>query len=125
MFRERTSLAVILVFLCACRLLAQDPLKVSAKDHAIVLDNDQVRVLRVTLGPHQKTTMHSHPESVAVFLSDVHEKITALDGKTHEGRHPSGGTAHSTPVTHVEENLSDQPIEFILVELKKKPAGSG
>jgi hypothetical protein len=29
-----------------------------------------VRVLRIHYGPHEKSVMHEHPNSVAVFLTD-------------------------------------------------------
>src|SRR5216684_4935069 len=51
-----------------------DPVKVDPKHYKVALENDQVRVLRVNYGPHEKSVMHEHPDSVAVFMSDGHVK---------------------------------------------------
>ncbi len=102
--------------------LAQDSVKVDAKHYQVVFENDQVRVLRITYGPGEKSVMHDHPASVAVFLTDHHVKFTYPDGKTEES-HPKAGESRWTPAgKHLPENLSDKPFELILVELKSKPA---
>src|SRR6266478_786428 len=45
---------------------AQDPVKVDPKHYTVVSENDQVRILKVHYGAHEKSVMHSHPASVAV-----------------------------------------------------------
>jgi hypothetical protein len=51
--------------------VAQDPTQVDAKHYKVTFENDQVRILRITYGPHEKSVMHEHPISIAVFLADV------------------------------------------------------
>jgi hypothetical protein len=68
--------------------------------------------------------MHSHPNSVVVFLSDAHIKFTTPDGKSVERSGKAGETGWEPAETHLPENLSDKPFEGILVELKGKPAGA-
>jgi len=46
---------------------AQDAVKVDAKHYKVESEDAHVRVLRVHYGPHEKSVMHSHPASVAVF----------------------------------------------------------
>jgi hypothetical protein len=62
---------------------AQDPVQVSP-DYKAEIENNWVRVLRVTRGSHAKAPMHEHPASVIVFLTDYHQKITGADGKVPE-----------------------------------------
>src|SRR6266851_8512200 len=45
-----------------------DPVKLDPKHYKVVINNDQVRVLRAKYGPHEKSVMHEHPASVAVFV---------------------------------------------------------
>jgi quercetin dioxygenase-like cupin family protein len=71
--------------MAAAAAMAQDPVKVDAKHYKVEFENDQVRVLRITYGPHEKSVMHAHPASVAVFLSDGSVKFTLPDGKTISG----------------------------------------
>ena len=46
---------------------AQDPVKVDPKHYKVEAENKQVRVLRISYGPHEKSVMHGHPATVAVF----------------------------------------------------------
>jgi quercetin dioxygenase-like cupin family protein len=101
---------------------AQDPVKVDPAHYKVELENDQVRVLRITYGPNEKSVMHSHPAGVAVFLTGGDVKFTFPDGKTEE-RHLKAGDVGSSPAeTHLPENPSDKLLEVILVELKASPS---
>ena len=68
--RARFALYVAAVCLCCATILpAQDAVKVDPKHYTVVSENDQVRILKVHYGPHEKSVMHSHPNTVAVFLT--------------------------------------------------------
>ncbi len=75
-----------------------------------------------THGPHEKSVMHGHPTSVAVFLSDGQANFTLPNGKTQEQSWKAGQTMLLPAGKHLPENTSDKPIELILVELKARPA---
>jgi uncharacterized RmlC-like cupin family protein len=97
----------------------QDPVKVDPKHYKVEIDNEQVRVLRINYGPHEKSVMHSHPNGVAIFQNDIHCKFTFPDGKTEEQRFGAGETLYMPAGSHLPENLSNQPFDVILVELKR------
>jgi quercetin dioxygenase-like cupin family protein len=99
---------------------AQDAVKTDPAHYKIESENAQVRVLRVHYGPHEKSIMHSHPNSVAIYLTDGHLKFTDPAGKTRESTVKSGQVQYVAAGTHDPENLSDTPFELILVELKGK-----
>lgn len=101
--------------------LAQDAAKVDPQHYKVESDNTQVRVLRITYGPHEKSVMHGHPASVAVFLTDGQAKFTLPNGKTEERSWKAGQTMWLPAGKHLPENVSDKPMELILVELKAKP----
>ena len=107
-------------FSVARKVGAQDPVKVDPKHYKLEFENDQVRVVRVHVGPHEKTLMHDRPASVAVFLTDNHVKFTFPDGKTDERSAKAGQARWQTPLTFSGENLSDKPFSLIYVELKAK-----
>src|SRR5262245_19234541 len=113
-------MAVCTVALLAIRAAAQDPVKVDAKHYKVEFENDQVRVVRITYGPHEKSVMHAHPASVAVFLTDGQAKFTLPNGKTDEQSWKAGQTMLLPAGKHLPENVSDKPMELILVELKAK-----
>lgn len=108
----------------AVTLLAQDAVKVDPKHYKVELENDQVRVLRITYGPHEKSVMHAHPDSMAIFLTDGHGKFTLPDGKTVDAPFKAGSTMWSPAGQHLPENVGDQPFELILVELKGGPTAA-
>ncbi len=117
---------ILAAFVClgvsAC--LAQDPVKVDPQHYKVESENSQVRVLRIHYGAHEKSVMHFHPDSVAVFLTDGHVKFTYPDGKTEEVQLKAGQTQWTKAGTHLPENLGDSPFELILVELKGRPAAA-
>jgi quercetin dioxygenase-like cupin family protein len=103
---------------------AQDPVKVDPKHYKIESENDQVRVLRISFGPGEKSVMHEHPANIAVFLTDVHGKFTLPDGKAQEAHPKAGMVEWDTGGKHLPENVGKKRFELILVELKSKPAAA-
>jgi quercetin dioxygenase-like cupin family protein len=103
---------------------AQDPVKVDAKHYRVEFENDQVRVLRITYGRHEKSVMHEHPGSVAVFLTDGQATFTLPDGQTQDTPMKAGSTQWAAGGKHLPENTGDKPFELVLVELKGKPTAA-
>jgi len=102
--------------------LAQDPVKVDPKHYKVEFENEQVRVLRITYGPGEKSVMHDHPANVAVFLTDIQGKFTQPDGKSQKVDWKAGMIKWDSGGKHLPENAGDKPFELIVVELKSKPA---
>src|SRR6267378_6431054 len=90
--------------LAAAPAMAQDPVKVDAKHYKVEFENDQVRVVRITYGPHEKSVMHQHPGSVAVFLTDGQARFTLPDGKTQDAPIKAGATQWEAAGKHLPEN---------------------
>lgn len=107
----------LLLLSLAMTAAAQDPVKLSP-DYKVEIDNAWVRVLRVNHPPHAKIALHQHPAMLAVFLSDIHEKITAPDGTTRNLDGKAGEVRFNEATKHAEENLSGQPLEAVIIELK-------
>ena len=57
----------LLSFSDARTVRGQDAVKVDPKHYKLVFENDQVRVVRAHLGPHEKTAMHDRQASVVGF----------------------------------------------------------
>ena len=121
--RRITLAAAVLGAMFAVPAMAQDPVKVDAKHYKVEFENDQVRVLRINYGPKEKSVMHEHPDSVAIFLVDGKAKFTTPDGKAQDAPMKAGTTMWGAAGKHLPENVGDKPFELILVELKGKPAG--
>jgi quercetin dioxygenase-like cupin family protein len=103
--------------------MAQDPVAVAPGQYRVEFEDDDVRVLRVVYAPGEKSAMHEHPASVAVYVTGGHIRITLPDGRVGEPRVPPGATMRHAAGRHAIENLGDAPFELVLVELKTTPAG--
>ena len=101
--RVRLALyGAVLVCLCLAPMVwAQDAVKVDPKHYTVVSENDQVRILKVHYGPHEKSVMHSHPATVAVFLTDCKGRFNFPDGKTQDFAPKAGDSQYSAAATHL------------------------
>src|SRR5580698_5345426 len=111
----------------AILLLAQDPLPTYPNNYRVVLDNSEVRVIRVHYGPHEKLGVHDHPKTptVYVYLNDgppvrfehFEKKGFTLDrpATTRGGFRVSPGRVEQ----HTAENLGEVASDFLRVELKQ------
>lgn len=124
MRRDLFMVAVLTMVASIAPAMAQDPVKVDSKHYKLELENDQVRVLRISYGPHEKSVMHEHPASMAIFLTDGQVRFTLPDGKTQDVAVKAGSTQWEAGGKHLPENLGDKPFELILVELKSKPTAA-
>jgi quercetin dioxygenase-like cupin family protein len=120
MRRIMLVMAMLAVAVYAAPALAQDAVSVDPKHYKVEFENDQVRVLRVTYGPGEKSVMHSHPASVAVFVTDGRVKFTLPDGKTVDASMKAGGVQWDPGGAHLPENVGDKPLEVVVVELKTR-----
>jgi quercetin dioxygenase-like cupin family protein len=96
-----------------------DPTRIDAKHYTIELDTEQVRVLRVKYGPHEKSEMHAHPALIGVMLTDGHIGMSYPDGRTEVITAKAGDVLNMPATVHLPENLTDKTFELILIELKK------
>jgi quercetin dioxygenase-like cupin family protein len=115
-----TRLFYLCLFLLACAApaFAQDPVKVDPDHYKVVTNNAQVRVLRVHYGPHEKSVMHWHPNSVAIPQSNGRVNFHLPGGKHMDVDMVAGQAIWSPAGRHNPENLSDSDMDVILVELK-------
>ena len=118
------SMLVALMSFAATSAWAQDPTVVDSMHYRVVFENDQVRVIRITYGPHERSVMHHHPAGVVVFLTDQKGKFTLPDGQTVEYEARAGEAGWAEAGSHLPENLLDQPLELILIEIKTPPPGT-
>ena len=115
---RRFMLLAALLCLTGSVALAQDAVKTDPKHYKVGFENSEVRVLRIHYGPHEKSVMHHHPDSVVTMLTDSHVRFTMPDGTSVEQTMKAGESKFTPAGNHLPENLGDAPMEGILVELK-------
>ena len=116
----RAALAVGLAVFVVGAAPPQDPVKVDPRHYRVVFENAQVRVLRIHYGPHETSVMHSHPDGVVTYLTDGHMRFLLPNGKTIDSNGKAGTSIWAPGGPHKPTNLSNQPMDAVLVELKRK-----
>ncbi len=121
----RVVLVCAVVFVLAVGVCwAQDPVKVDPKHYKVESENADVRILRIHYGPHEKSVMHSHPDSVVVYLTDGTTRMHTPDGKTQDNQGKAGQAMFTPAGTHLPENVGDKAFDAVLVELKHPKAAA-
>jgi len=95
-----------------------------------VIENDQVRVLKVTEQPHRKTRPHEHKVNRVMIYLNAGKQEFVEDGKTSYLEFKAGQPLWSPARgTHTAESVGTEPFTVIEIELKKegdpKKGGSG
>jgi quercetin dioxygenase-like cupin family protein len=108
-------------------LSQQSPVPVEQEPHHhVILKNDSVMVLRVTLSPSEITLFHTHShDRVAIELSNAtvtQQKPDEAEGAP-EARKPGDVTASATdtPYTHRVHNVGSGVFDVLDVELLQRP----
>jgi quercetin dioxygenase-like cupin family protein len=100
--------------------LDRDAVALDPKHYKVELENDRVRVVRITYDGREKSVMHQHPAGVGVFVTGGKFKFTYPDGKSEEiETKPGQFMCFSEQWEHLPEMLSDEHFEAVYVELKE------
>ena len=89
----------------------------------MVLENDHVRVLRFRLGPHEKSMVLDVAEHLHVAVTDQHVQLVYVYGKPRARQRKAGDSAWMERDAYGVENLSDKPVEWVLVETRDGKRG--
>lgn len=95
-----------------------DPVKVDPSHYKVEYENDRVRVLRIRYGVGEKSVMHSHPDSVAIVLSNGRVAFDFPDGRHREADVKPGDVHWHHAGDHQPHNIGSSPLEVLMVELK-------
>ena len=115
---KRALMALGVAVAVSATAYAQDPAKVDSAHYKTIAENDRVRVLKVKLGPNEKTPMHEHPDNFVVFLTDGKVRFKLGDGTTTPDTPARAGEAIVGEAgKHQGENLGGA-LEAIVVEVK-------
>lgn len=102
-----------------------DPTVVDPERYTAEFENDAVRILRINYGPGEESPMHYHPDSVAVFLTDIDVTLTMSDESAQEVSSPAGTAIFSAAGEHSGKNTSDSAWEVVEIELKPRDPSTG
>lgn len=93
-------------------------------DHYTVeWENDVVRLVRISYGPGETSTMHHHPANCAIFLGAQEITFELPDGEVQEPPVTELGQVNCFDAhDHLPTNISDAPLELVLLEFKGRDA---
>jgi len=96
-----------------------DAVTADPRHYSVSFENELVRLLRVRYGAGERSVMHRHPASCAVFLTDQTFNFTLPDGTTEPASVPSGALGCSDANVHLPDNIA-KAAEFIMIEFKDR-----
>jgi quercetin dioxygenase-like cupin family protein len=101
------------------KTLERDAVAVDPKHYKVELENDKVRVVRISYDGRESSVMHQHPPGVGVFITGGKFKFSYPDGKSENIEANAGQFMwFAEPWEHLPENLTDDHFEVVYVELK-------
>lgn len=114
---KKTLLVVGAAVMMAATARAQDAVKADPKHYVVLAENDRVRVLKASYGPGEKSVMHDHPDTFAVYLTDSKVRFGLPDGTSQEVTGKPGDARAIPAGKHSPENLG-AAMQAIVVEVK-------
>src|SRR5258708_34915993 len=113
------KIAFAVLFASMAVLQAQDAAVAAPEHNKVVFENDQVRVLLVTLGPGAKSPVVDRGMALTLALTDRNERVTSMSGPAKD---LSGKAGQFEPISGkiASENLAPQPTTTLVVEYKTK-----
>ncbi len=96
-----------------------DAVSADPKHYSVSFENELVRFLRVRYGAGERSVMHRHPASCAIFLTDQTFNFTLPDGTTEPASVPEDQLGCSDANVHLPQNIA-AAAEFIMVEFKDR-----
>lgn len=95
-----------------------DPTVTDGDKYRVLLENEQVRVLRYHDEPGGKTHLHHHPNFVMYALGPFRRRLIAPDGTSKVRDFKAGDIAFMPEQSHIGENVGSLPTDVLLIELK-------
>jgi quercetin dioxygenase-like cupin family protein len=95
-----------------------DALKAASNVYKFIMENDRVRVLKVTFKKGDKAAMHHHPDHVVYVLKGGKATLTS-EGKTDTLDLKAGQAVFMNAQNHEVKNIGSTELDLLVVELKK------
>ena len=105
---------------------AIDPVTVSPDRYTVLLNNDQVRVVKYTLRPGERDQWHTHPPKVSYVVSGGELRIHMADGTSFPASEKAGTASWMDALPrHYAENVGSTTVTIVLTEVKSATHRTG
>jgi quercetin dioxygenase-like cupin family protein len=112
------GISFITTLFIAIVTIAEDAVDADPQHYTVEFENDKVRIIRIKYGPGEKSVMHTHAQHVVVTLTENESRMTLPDGTSETATTVAGAAEWGDATEHLPANLSDKPLEVILIEVK-------
>lgn len=116
---KRRFLVTAILALASSTARAQDPAVTNPDKYIVILENERTRVLEYRDHPGEKTTLHSHPDSVLYALGAFQRRLTFSDGASQIREFKTGDVVFLPAQAHIGENIGKTDTRVLLVEFKE------
>jgi hypothetical protein len=99
-------------------LKIRDALQVDPQHYQLELENDKLRVLRLTLKQTETVPMHDDKDALVVCLKECHIRFTSPNGRSEDIHMDAGGSRWTFGDTRSEKNLGTKSVEMLFIETK-------
>ena len=93
-----------------------DAVEASPGNYKLLLENEQVHIILMTLKADESDQQHSHRDESVYFIKGAKLRIHMPDGGSAEVEMPDGGVMWHEEWTHRVENIGDTDLQAVLVE---------
>ncbi|MFC7387845.1 hypothetical protein [Sphaerisporangium rhizosphaerae] len=98
--------------------MSMDPAVTDPALYSVIFENERVRVLEYRDRPGDKTSPHSHPDTVMYPLASFRRRVSSGDRAVEVALEP-GAIRWVAAQTHQGENIGDTPSHALFIELKE------
>lgn len=91
------------------------PIALDPVHFRLVFENQRVKVIRVRLGPREKSTIMEIPAHVMTCLTDQRVRVIYAHAKAAERAQKAGYAGWVERDEYGIENLEDKPLEWVMV----------
>lgn len=95
-----------------------DIVNISPDIHKVIFENEQIRVLKVTVKPGDTVPMHTNPENINYILRPGTLRLTGSDGSVADIALTEGQVIPAPVGSHAVENVGGTEVQTICIELK-------
>ena len=96
----------------------KDALAADPKHYKLEIENDQMRVLRLTLKADEVAPVHDDRDALFVCLKECHIRLTRPGGRSQDIHLQTGESRWIYGDTRSEKNISTQLLEMLVIEPK-------
>ncbi len=118
--KKSFRLFTVLFLFISANIYAQDPVTLAPKNYQkVILENDNVRVIKFSMAPNDVIPWHSHPNHVVYALSGGKIQITDKDKDPVVLDIKEGDAVFIPAVTHTAKNIGTTTIKLVITEIRK------